>query len=130
MTDERRPIRFDGQIVLVSGAGRGIGRSHALLFADRGAHVVVNDVDREVAERVATEITRAGGAASAAPGDVLDDADEIVHRALDVAGRLDALVNNAGIALDSPFGAAAVHASPCEVVAFLDGEFLARHARS
>ena len=96
-------IRFDGQVVLVSGAGRGIGRAHARLLADRGAHVVVNDLDRDVATEVAQEIQDAGGQATAAAGDVVDDASAIIGNALDVGGRLDALVNNAGVAWDQPF---------------------------
>ncbi len=83
-------IRFDDQVVLVSGGGRGIGRGYSLLFAERGAHVVVNDLDRDVAEEVVHEIVAAGGQATAAPGDVVDDAGEIVATALDAGGRLDA----------------------------------------
>ena len=97
-------IRFDGEAVLISGAGRGIGRGHALLFAERGAHVVVNDVDHDVAIAVVTEIVAAGGEATAAAGDVVDDAEAIVGAALAVNGRLDALVNNAGIAHAKLFG--------------------------
>lgn len=106
MAPEEVDIRFDGQVVLVSGAGRGIGRGHALLFAERGAHVVVNDVDRDVAQEVVREIVAAGGLATPAAGDVVDDATAIVHVALDAGGRLDALVNNAGIAWDQPFNPA------------------------
>ena len=102
--DRSEPIRFDGQVVLVSGAGRGIGRSHAHLFAERGAHVVVNDVDEDVAQVVVDEIRSSGGRATAAAGDVVDDATAIVGVALGVNGRLDALVNNAGIAHIAPFG--------------------------
>ena len=101
-------VRFDGQVVLVSGGGRGIGRCHSILFAERGAHVIVNDVDRDVAEAVAGEITAAGGRATAAPGDVVDDARAIVAVGLDAGGRLDALVNNAGIASDKAFNPNAV----------------------
>jgi len=101
-------IRFDDQVVLVSGGGRGIGRAHSLLLAERGAHVVVNDLDRDVADEVVQEIVTAGGQATAAPGDVVDDAGAILATALQPLGRLDALVNNAGIAWDKPFGANAV----------------------
>lgn len=106
MAAEEANIRFDGQVVLVSGAGRGIGRAHALLFAERGAHVVVNDLDGDVAQDVAQEIVAAGGRGTAAAGDVVDDAMAIVQVALDAGGRLDALVNNAGIAWDQPFNPA------------------------
>ncbi|HEY3669597.1 MAG TPA: SDR family NAD(P)-dependent oxidoreductase [Acidimicrobiia bacterium] len=102
MTADDGEIRFDDQTVLVTGGGRGIGRGHALLFAERGAHVIVNDVDRAVANEVVEEIGVAGGRATAAPGDVVDDAEAIVGVALDAGGRLDALVNNAGIAWDRP----------------------------
>jgi NAD(P)-dependent dehydrogenase (short-subunit alcohol dehydrogenase family) len=98
-------IRFDGQTVLVSGGGRGIGRGYSLLFADRGAHVIVNDLDRDVADAVVEEIAVGGGRATAAPGDVFQDADAIVRTAVEAGGRLDALVNNAGIAWDKPFSA-------------------------
>jgi NAD(P)-dependent dehydrogenase (short-subunit alcohol dehydrogenase family) len=101
-------IRFDDQVVLVSGGGRGIGRAYSLLFAELGAHVVVNDVDRGVAEAVVQEIVGAGRRATAAPGDVVDDATAIVTIALERGGRLDALVNNAGIAWDKSFSADAV----------------------
>jgi NAD(P)-dependent dehydrogenase (short-subunit alcohol dehydrogenase family) len=101
-------IRFDDQVVLVSGGGRGIGRGHARLFAARGAHVIVNDVDRGAAIEVVEEIGAAGGRATAAPGDVVDDAEAIVGVALDAGGRLDALVNNAGIAWDKALSATAI----------------------
>jgi NAD(P)-dependent dehydrogenase (short-subunit alcohol dehydrogenase family) len=97
-------IRFEDQVVIVSGAGRGIGRCHALLLAERGAHVVVNDVDADAAGGVAGEISDAGGSATVATGDVADDADRIVNVALEVNGRIDALVNNAGIVHTSAFG--------------------------
>lgn len=98
-------IRYDGQVVLVTGAGRGIGREYALAFAARGAHVVVNNVDDRAdgadgagpAQDVADEITAAGGTAVADTHSVFDAPDAVVGTALDTYGRLDAVVNNAGI---------------------------------
>ena len=101
-------IRFDGQSVIVTGAGRGLGRLYALELARRGAQVVVNDVgtsvtgagsDVSVADAVVEEIERAGGTAVASH-DSVDHAEagaEMVQLALDTFGRLDAVVSNAGI---------------------------------
>ena len=114
------PIRFDGRTAIVTGAGRGIGRAHALLLAERGASVVVNDLgsaasgegsDRGPAERVAAEIRAAGGDAVADGSDVAsaEGAARLVRRALAAYGRIDVLVNNAGIW--APDGFPAVDAS-------------------
>jgi NAD(P)-dependent dehydrogenase (short-subunit alcohol dehydrogenase family) len=108
MDEEKDLVRFDGQVVLVSGAGRGIGRAHALLLAERGAHVVVNDVDEGVAGAVVAEIASRGGVATSAPGDVVDDCVPIIAAAHEAGGRLDALLNNAGIAWEKPFAADAL----------------------
>ncbi len=101
-------IRFDGQVVLVTGAGRGLGRAYALTFAERGAHVVVHDAgverdgrggDPAVAAAVAREIGDRGGSALASVEDVGDRAgcEALVARTLERFGRLDALVHNAGV---------------------------------
>lgn len=101
-------LRFDDRVVVVTGAGNGIGRSHALLFGERGARVVVADYGVAVdgagsssgpAEAVAAEIRAAGGEAAACFADVSDEdaATSIVATAVDTYGRLDAVVNNAGI---------------------------------
>ncbi|HEY6531932.1 MAG TPA: SDR family NAD(P)-dependent oxidoreductase [Acidimicrobiales bacterium] len=101
-------LRFDDRTVIVTGAGRGLGRSHALLFAARGARVVVNDLggavdgtgaSPEPADAVVAEILSAGGDAVASYDSVADPdgAASIVRAALETFGGLDVVVNNAGI---------------------------------
>src|SRR5215471_20128469 len=104
-------LRFDGKVALVTGAGGGLGRSHALLLASRGAKVVVNDLggsftgegkSASAADKVVAEIKAAGGEA-VANYDSVEDGDKIVKTAIDTWGRLDILVNNAGILRDVSF---------------------------
>jgi NAD(P)-dependent dehydrogenase (short-subunit alcohol dehydrogenase family) len=105
---------LDGRIAIVTGAGRGLGRSHALLLAREGARVVVNDVggsadgsgtDVLPAQSVVDEITAQGGVAVANHDDISadDGARRLVQQALDEFGGLDVLVNNAGILRDNFF---------------------------
>lgn len=107
-------IRFDGRVAIVTGAGAGLGRQHALLLASRGAKVVVNDpggaVDgtggaNAVADRVVEEIRQAGGEAIASYASVADvaAAQSIIDTAVNAWGRVDALVCNAGILRDKAF---------------------------
>ncbi len=104
-------LRFDGRVAIVTGAGGGLGRSHALLLAARGAKVVVNDLggsftgegkSSSAADKVVAEIKEAGGQA-VANYDSVEDGDKIVKTAIDAFGRLDILVNNAGILRDVSF---------------------------
>lgn len=92
-------IRFDDDVVIVTGAGRGLGREYALAFAALGAAVVVNDIDEFAANQVVEEIETAGGTAVADTNSVDNrtGAEAIVAAALKAFGRLTILVNNAGI---------------------------------
>ena len=100
------PGMLDGKVAIVTGAGRGLGRSHALTLAGEGARVIVNDYAPRgadnPADEVAAEIEASGGTAVAHAGDVSswDDSGELVRRAIDTWGNLDVLVNNAGILRD------------------------------
>ncbi len=91
-----------GKSAIVTGSGRGIGRSIAKLFADHGASVVINDLDSDVAEVAAKEITDAGGQAVVCAGSVTDTEfpDRLVKTAADAFGGIDILVNNAGYTWD------------------------------
>lgn len=108
-------LRFDGRVALVTGAGRGLGRAHALFLASRGAAVVVNDLgsagngdgaSNQPAREVVAEIVAAGGQAVASFASVADAPEAIVETALERFGRLDVVVNNAGFnraaAIDDP----------------------------
>ena len=106
---------LDGRVVIVTGAGGGIGRAHALAFAAEGARVVVNDIGvgldgspaggGSAAQGVVDEITAAGGEAVTSGANVADweQAEGLVQTAVDTFGGLDVLVNNAGIVRDRMF---------------------------
>jgi 3-oxoacyl-[acyl-carrier protein] reductase len=95
--------KLDGKIAIVSGAGRGIGRSIALKLAAEGASVVVNDLDSAPAREVVDEITGAGGRAVACPGSVADPdfGERFVGTATQHFGGLDIVINNAGYTWDT-----------------------------
>lgn len=109
MADE---LRFDGRVVLVTGAGGGLGREYALAFASKGASVVVNDLGGDAkgggknsaaADKVVEEIRSQGGRAVADYHSV-EEGEKVVQTALDAFGRIDILINNAGILRDRSFG--------------------------
>jgi 3-hydroxyacyl-CoA dehydrogenase/3a,7a,12a-trihydroxy-5b-cholest-24-enoyl-CoA hydratase len=104
-------LRFDGKVAIVTGAGNGLGRAHALLLASRGAKVVINDLGgsatgggrgSEAADKVVAEIKAAGGEAIA-NYDSVEEGAKIVQSALDTWKRLDIVINNAGILRDTSF---------------------------
>jgi NAD(P)-dependent dehydrogenase (short-subunit alcohol dehydrogenase family) len=107
-------LGFDGKVAIITGAGGGLGRQHALLLASRGALVVVNDLggaidgtgsDKGAADRVVDEIRAAGGEAAADTNSVStpQGGAAIVQTAIDTFGRVDIVINNAGILRDKAF---------------------------
>jgi len=94
-------LDFDGRVAIVTGAGRGMGRSHAIMLASRGARVVINDIPASdgtmPADAVVAEIRAAGGQAVADNHSVVGGCDAIVQTAIDAFGRLDIVVSNAGV---------------------------------
>ncbi len=106
-----KELRFDGRCAIVTGAGGGLGRAHALLLASRGAKLVVNDLggshtgegkSASAADKVVAEIKEKGGEAVASY-DSVEDGDKIVKTAIDAFGKIDIIVNNAGILRDVSF---------------------------
>ncbi|HVH48171.1 MAG TPA: SDR family NAD(P)-dependent oxidoreductase, partial [Labilithrix sp.] len=104
-------LRFDGRVAIVTGAGSGLGRSHALLLASRGCKVVVNDLgggstgagqSSSAADKVVEEIKAAGGEA-VANYDSVENGEKIVQTAIDTWKRIDVVINNAGILRDTSF---------------------------
>lgn len=131
---------LNGRVAVITGAGRGIGREHALLFASQGASVVVNDLggsnagegsDSGPAHEVVTEIEAAGGRAVANTANVAtwEGAKSLVQQAIDEFGRLDVVVNNAGILRDGFIPTMAESDWDAVIAVHLKGHFaVLRHA--
>ena len=131
---------LSGRVAIITGAGRGIGREHALLFASEGAKVIVNDLggavdgsgdDRTAAEQVVDEIKAMGGEAVASADDIAawDGAQNLVRTAVDAFGDLHVLVNNAGILRDKMLVNMAEEEWDSVIHVHMKGHFLpTRHA--
>jgi NAD(P)-dependent dehydrogenase (short-subunit alcohol dehydrogenase family) len=131
---------LEGRVVAITGAGNGIGREHALLFASEGAKIVVNDLggagdgtgsDAGAAQKVVDEITSAGGEAVAHTEDIStwSGGESLTSTAVEAFGRLDALVNNAGILRDAFIGSMSEDQWDAVIQVHLKGHFVAlRHA--
>ncbi|KAJ5906375.1 uncharacterized protein N7473_003291 [Penicillium subrubescens] len=106
---EMDPTRVDGHVIIITGAAQGIGRSAAILLAQRGAKVAINDLDSEKAADVVREIRSLGHIAEAFPGDALDEKfpDQLITRVRAKWGKINCLINNAGFCHDS-----AIHKMP------------------
>jgi len=132
-------ISFEGRVAIVTGAGGGLGRQHALALAARGAKVVVNDFGRpasegsgqaSAADAVVAEIRAAGGSALANHASVTDEAavQQMVRDTLAAWGRVDILVNNAGILRDKSFGKMTLDDFRAVVAVHLMGAVVCTHA--
>ncbi|WP_431901188.1 SDR family oxidoreductase [Nonomuraea sp. bgisy101] len=132
-------LRFDGKVAIITGAGHGLGRSHALLLAERGARVVVNDLGGALdgtgastgpAAEVVETIRKNGGEAVANTDNVAtpEGAKAIVQSAVDAFGRVDIVVNNAGILRDKSFGKMTVEEFDAVLAVHVRGSYLVSQA--
>ncbi|GAB2449001.1 SDR family oxidoreductase [Streptosporangium sandarakinum] len=132
-------LRFDDRVAIITGAGHGLGRSHALTLAERGAKVVVNDLGGTLdgtgssagpAAEVAELITKNGGEAVVSTHDVAtpEGAAAIVQTAIDAFGKVDIVVNNAGILRDKSFGKMSVEEFDQVLAVHVRGSFLVTRA--
>jgi NAD(P)-dependent dehydrogenase (short-subunit alcohol dehydrogenase family) len=121
---------LDGKVAIVTGAGRGLGRGEALELAREGAGVVVGEVDEAAGQAVVDEIVGAGGTAVLSVGDCSEVADgqAIVRTAVEQLGRLDALVNNAGILRDRTLAKMTPEEWDAVIKVHLRGHYVPTHA--
>ncbi|MEV0167146.1 NAD(P)-dependent dehydrogenase (short-subunit alcohol dehydrogenase family) [Nonomuraea fuscirosea] len=132
-------LRFDDRVAIITGAGHGLGRSHALMLAERGAKVVVNDLGGALdgtgastgpAAEVADLITKNGGQAVANADDIStpEGARAVVQAAVDAYGKVDIVVNNAGILRDKSFGKMTVEEFDAVLAVHVRGSYLVSQA--
>ncbi|MFI6919499.1 SDR family oxidoreductase [Nonomuraea spiralis] len=132
-------LRFDDRVAIITGAGHGLGRAHALLLAERGAQVVVNDLGGALdgtgastgpAAEVVELITKNGGRAVANTDDVAtpEGAQALVQTAVDAFGKVDIVVNNAGILRDKSFGKMTVEDFDGVLAVHVRGSYLVSQA--
>ena len=121
---------LDGKVAIVTGAGRGLGRGEALELAREGAAVVVGEVDEAAGQAVVDEIAAAGGTALLSVGDCseVEDGQAIVRTAVEQFGRLDALVNNAGILRDRTLAKMTPEEWDAVIKVHLRGHYVPTHA--
>ena len=126
------PIDLSGRTAIITGAGAGLGRAHALLLARQGANVVVNDIPQSLdkAQAVAAEISAAGGSAIALTASVTDEAAvaAMTAEAIERFGKVDILVNNAGILRDKSFAKITLADWRDVIDVHLTGAYLCTHA--
>jgi len=120
-------VDYTGKVVVVTGAGGGIGRAYALLFAKLGASVVVNDYSEKNANAVAEEITKAGGKAVISV-DSVENGGAIIKKAMDSFGAVHVLINNAGILRDKSFTAMTEKEWDEVIAVHLKGAYATAHA--
>lgn len=121
----------NGRVVIITGAGGGLGRAHALTFAAEGASVVVNDINREAAQKVVDEIKAKGGKAIANTSDITNyaDSENAVKEAIAAFGDLHVVVNNAGINRDRMFASMSESEWDAIMAVHLKGHFcISSHA--
>ena len=132
-------IRFDNKVVIVTGAGSGLGRSYAIALASRGAKVLINDLGSSldgsgrsvnIASNVAKEIVESGGEALADNSDVTDkkSVDKMIKKVLSAWGRVDVLVNNAGILRDKSFSKITIEDFKAVIDVHLNGSMICSKA--